>query len=93
MTQEAGTSPGAATAPLERSVPPAVFGSSRGTVTSFDDHVGAGSVTDGHDGRIWWFHCTSIADGSRSIEVGAQVGYVLAPGPSGIEATQVAVVA
>ena len=71
-------------------VPSAVFGPSEGTVTSYDDHVGAGAVT-GEDGRTWWFHCTRIADGTRSVEVGADVSYVLAPGPTGIEATKVQV--
>lgn len=36
------------------------------------------------------FHCTGIADGSRSIELGARVCVVLAPGRSGLwEATGV----
>ena len=48
----------------------------RGTVTSFDESAGLGLIAgvDGHDPR---FHCIEIADGSRSIEVGAEVGFDL----------------
>ena len=46
----------------------------RGTVTSFDAHRGLGEVTD-PDGRIWLFHCVEIADGSRTIDVGADVEF------------------
>ena len=59
-----------------------------GAVTAFDDHVGAGTITAA-DGATWWFHCTRIADGSRSIAVGAEVAFEIAPGPTGLEAVAV----
>lgn len=44
----------------------------RAVVSAFDAHVGLGKVrTD--DGTEVLFHCAEIADGSRSIEVGAAV--------------------
>ena len=54
----------------------------RGTVTEFDATRGWGAVT-GEDGRRAEFHCTQIADGSRSIVVGTAVRYRLAPGHLG----------
>lgn len=45
-----------------------------GTVTSFDDGAGLGVITD-EMGQLWPFHCISIADGSRWIEVGQQVTF------------------
>ena len=45
-----------------------------GRVTSFDEHVGLGEVTDA-DGTRYMFHCVEIADGSRSIDVGAAVSF------------------
>ena len=48
----------------------------RGTVTGFDESAGLGTiVTD--DGTDLPFHCIVIADGSRTIEVGATVTYSL----------------
>jgi CspA family cold shock protein len=49
-----------------------------GTVTAFDDTRGLGTIT-ADDGRTFAFHCTQIADGSRSIEVGRAVQFDLAP--------------
>ena len=46
----------------------------RGTVTSFDVDAGLGVITT-TDGRERPFHCIEIADGSRSIAVGADVSY------------------
>lgn len=46
----------------------------RGTVTAFDEHVGLGTVT-GPDGVEFLFHCIEIADGSRTIAVGTEVGF------------------
>lgn len=47
-----------------------------GTVVAFDAKVGLGEVeTD--DGARLPFHCIVIADGSRSIEVGARVSFDL----------------
>lgn len=45
-----------------------------GTVCAFDESVGLGVVT-GTDGVDYPFHCIEIADGSRSIPVGAGVTF------------------
>jgi cold shock CspA family protein len=45
-----------------------------GTVSSFDEHRGWGEIT-GDDGVVRGFHCASIADGSRTIAVGARVRF------------------
>ncbi len=45
-----------------------------GRVIDFDDHVGLGHVaTDG--GAVHLFHCVEIADGTRTIELGADVEF------------------
>ena len=54
----------------------------RGVVTAFDDHKGYGSVRS-DDGTELFFHCTSIADGTRTIEVGVTVEYEVVPGRLG----------
>jgi cold shock CspA family protein len=46
----------------------------RGTVSAFDESVGLGVVV-GADGVDYPFHCIEIADGSRSIAVGADVTF------------------
>lgn len=51
-------------------------------MTSFDDAAGLGEVHT-EDGATLPFHCTSIADGSRSIEVGAAVDFAVVPGRGG----------
>lgn len=61
-----------------------------GVVAAFDDHVGAGTLTDAETGEAWWFHCTRIAGGERSIAVGTPVAYRAVPGPTGLEAVDVA---
>jgi cold shock CspA family protein len=48
----------------------------RGTVTAFDESAGLGTIT-GNDGIERAFHCIEIADGSRSIGVGAEVSFEL----------------
>jgi cold shock CspA family protein len=53
-----------------------------GVVDEFDDPRGLGTVL-GDDGRRYGFHCTAVADGSRSIEVGARITFVLAAGHLG----------
>ena len=45
-----------------------------GVVESFDVDRGLGSIR-GDDGAEHPFHCVEIADGSREIEVGAQVHF------------------
>ena len=48
--------------------------SERGRVADYDDHKGWGWIaTD--DGRLLFFHCTAIADGTRTIPVDAEVDY------------------
>ena len=62
--------------------------SSRGSVTAFDEHAGLGEVT-AEDGTVHPFHCTAIADGTRTIQVGVAVTFSVVPGRSGRwEATQ-----
>jgi cold shock CspA family protein len=53
-----------------------------GTVAAYDEAAGYGELVD-RDGGRWWFHCTAIADGSRSIPVGAAVRFHLVPGHLG----------
>ncbi len=50
--------------------------SRRGVVTSFDDTVGLGVIAD-VGGDRFAFHCIEIADGSRSVEIGAEVHFDL----------------
>jgi len=60
-----------------------------GTIAEFDEHKGVGTV-ESSDGRRLFFHCTAIADGSRSIAVGARVVFEVAAGHGGRwEATSV----
>ena len=54
----------------------------RATVTSFDDPRGIGVVTT-DDGRVLPFHCTAIADGSRTVAEGAAVLVDVGPGLPG----------
>ena len=48
----------------------------RGTVVAFDKEVGLGTVRR-DDGAEFEFHCIELADGTRDILVGAQVGFDL----------------
>jgi len=54
-----------------------------GVVVSFDDHKGYGTVRSAEDGTELFFHCTAIADGTRTIEVGAEVEYDVVAGHLG----------
>jgi cold shock CspA family protein len=54
----------------------------RGTVEDFDEYVGLGTVR-AEEGRTWPFHCTRITDGSRTIEPGAPVAFLVGPGAPG----------
>lgn len=56
--------------------------SHRGTVADFDEHAGFGTVR-AEDGRELFFHCTQLTDGTRTIEVGAQVNFEIVPAPLG----------
>jgi cold shock CspA family protein len=53
-----------------------------GVVTAFDDAVGLGTVRT-TDGRELGFHCTQIADGSRTIEAGTAVVFEVVAGRHG----------
>jgi cold shock CspA family protein len=52
-----------------------------GRVNDYNDAAGYGTIVD--DEGEWFFHCTAIADGSRSITVGVAVDFVLTPGHLG----------
>jgi cold shock CspA family protein len=65
------------------------FDTSTGTVVSFDEHRGYGAVADA-TGVEWPFHCTAIAGGERTIDVGRAVRFTVVPGRLGRwEATKV----
>jgi cold shock CspA family protein len=51
-------------------------------VTSFDRTRGLGTVVDAA-GTTYGFHATAIADGSRTIDTGTEVTFVVAPGHAG----------
>ena len=48
----------------------------------FDEHKGYGWV-EADDGRRLFLHCTAVADGSRTVPVGARVRFDVAPGNLG----------
>ena len=50
----------------------------RGVVTAFDESAGLGTVT-ADDGTAYAFQCTQIADGTRTITVGAAVTFAVRP--------------
>jgi cold shock CspA family protein len=52
-----------------------------GRVAAFDDRRGRGEVAVG--GLTYPFHCTAIADGSRTVAEGAEVDFELVIGPLG----------
>ena len=54
----------------------------RGEVESFDEHRGDGYVVTDDGDRVW-FHCTAIADGSRTIAEGTKVRFRIQPGLPG----------
>jgi cold shock CspA family protein len=53
-----------------------------GVVTEFDEAAGFGTVT-GENGQQHFFHCTAVADGTRTIEVGTAVTFDVVPGRLG----------
>ena len=53
-----------------------------GRVASFDSAGGLGTVVAG--GAQYRFHCTAIADGSREIEPGTLVAFVVVAGLGGV---------
>ncbi len=63
-----------------------------GVVVSFDSARGIGEVSDNAGGTLG-FHCTAVADGSRSIAVGTRVHFRKVPGHAGrYEATELVAV-
>jgi hypothetical protein len=59
-----------------------------GRVAEYDDDVGRGEIEAG--GLRFPFHCTAIADGSRTIPTDTPVHFRLVAGPLGaLEATAV----
>jgi cold shock CspA family protein len=54
----------------------------QGRVTAFDARRGWGTVTD-DQGAAFDFHATAIADGSRTIPLGAEVTFLVRPGHRG----------
>jgi cold shock CspA family protein len=71
-------------------MPAEPFTESTGTVDTFDEARGLGTVrSDGGD--VLGFHCTAIADGSRTIPVGLPVRFRVVAGRLGRwEATGIA---
>ena len=59
-----------------------------GRVTAFDEPKGLGTIT-AEDGQPYLFHCTQIADGSRTIAVGQTVRFQLLPKLGRYEATAI----
>ncbi len=45
-----------------------------GVVTEFDVHIGLGIIVS-ETGESYPFHCVNIADGKRTIDVGAKVTF------------------
>jgi cold shock protein len=54
----------------------------RGRVAEYDDHKGYGYLDVEGGGRLF-FHCTAIADGSRTIPEGVDVEYEAVTDPRG----------
>jgi cold shock CspA family protein len=54
-----------------------------GVVAEFDEARGLGVVAS-TDGTTYPFHCTQIADGTRTIEVGTPVRFDVGPGLPGV---------
>jgi cold shock CspA family protein len=58
-----------------------------GWVAGYDAGRGLGSVTESLDAEasspVYSFHCTAIADGSREIDPGTKVAFVLVAGLGG----------
>jgi cold shock CspA family protein len=53
-----------------------------GRVVEFDDARGRGEVEADTGARLS-FHCTAIADGTRTIRIGAHVHFTVTAGPLG----------
>ena len=53
-----------------------------GRVSAFDERGGVGEIS-ADDSTVYPFHCTVIADRSRTIDVGAKVEFDVVAGPLG----------
>jgi cold shock CspA family protein len=60
----------------------AAFESASGVVEEFDEQRGLGTIV-ADDGDVLPFHCTALADGSRTVEAGRRVQFDVVPGLSG----------
>jgi cold shock CspA family protein len=61
-----------------------------GVVATFDEARGLGTITVDEGGGELPFHCTAIADGTRTIAVGERVRFDVVAGPAGRwEATRI----
>jgi cold shock CspA family protein len=59
-----------------------------GVVAAFDERRGLGTIDA--DGTTYPFHCTALLDGSRTVDVGANVAFeVRAAGMGRWEATEI----
>jgi CspA family cold shock protein len=58
-----------------------------GTVVAYDEHVGLGELeVETRDGQApvrFGFHCTQLADGSRTVAVGSRVDFCVLAGRGG----------
>jgi len=62
-----------------------------GRIAAFDDFAGRGEI-EASGGLRFPFHCTAIADGSRTIDPDTAVKFRLVPGPLGaLEATRITI--
>jgi cold shock CspA family protein len=52
-----------------------------GVVATFDEGRGLGTIRG--EGAEYSFHCTQLADGSRSVRVGQAVTFAVVPGRLG----------
>jgi len=52
-------------------------------VVAFDAEAGYGAVSSEEGSEPLFFHCTAIADGTRTIAVGARVSYLVVAGHQG----------
>ncbi|MGH9230853.1 MAG: cold shock domain-containing protein [Acidimicrobiales bacterium] len=59
-----------------------VFGWGAGVVEEFDERRGLGTIV-ADDGDVLAFHCTAIADRSRTVDAGRRVQFRVVPGLSG----------
>jgi cold shock CspA family protein len=57
-------------------------------VSSFEADRGVGTVT-AEDGQSFFFHCSALVDGSREVEVGRAVLFVVRAAHGRLEATSV----